>query len=625
MLRKLLLILLCFALLMGNAFAASDEITKVEAQITVDNNGLCRVTVLAEVRFVSRPTSFIFPLGTDASDITASGASFSKKTIDGIECVVFKNEGGFSGNYTFQCSYSLPCSLKETSTGQRFTAKLPERGWDYPINRFELSIVFPTEITAFPRWSSSYYGDVVDNYLSIQVEESAVTARSNITFRDHETLTMELDFGPETFDLKHLPQKTVPFDQVAFILLYICAIGYWFMVLRKDQLKKSKDLSYNFQASAGEIPCQLFDGKADMGALLAHWGNLGYVLIRRGKNGRFRLEKQMEMGNERSAAERRIFGAIFRTAAVIEVPGSRFLNACKAESPVLKAHWQNRMFSKKEGSPKLLSLLGLGAGLFFSLMVFDTYFEANAGRWVWIILLTLLSLPLYRVLQKVVPGCYRPTWWLHLAMGAVATLILYLFASSVGFVGYFFFTLLLQMGIGYVTRFGGQRTVSGQETLRQILNFRRSILRSQRNSARATIRRDSQYFYRMLPYAEILGLGARFKRYHAPATAESCPWLTDDRNVLRSASDFYGLYTDFIRQIRNAEIAERFHSLNLRLPSISFGSTGTAGRTTRSSTGSASRSSSRSASGRRSTATARSTASRSSRSRSSHTRSGRRS
>ena len=90
--RKLLLILLCLCLLLGNVYAASDEITNMDAQITVDTNGICKVVILAEVRFVTRPTTFRFPLGTDARDITASGASFDKKTIDDMEYVVFENE-----------------------------------------------------------------------------------------------------------------------------------------------------------------------------------------------------------------------------------------------------------------------------------------------------------------------------------------------------------------------------------------------------------------------------------------------------------------------------------------------------------------------------------------------------
>lgn len=549
-LRKLLLILLCFALLMGNAFAASDEITNMDAQITVDSNGICRVVILADVRFVTRPTTFVFPLGSGASDITASGASFEKETVDGVECVVFKNESGFSGNQTFQCSFTLPCTMRESETKQTYTAKLPERGWDYPIHRFKLSVTFPTEITAFPRWSSSYYGDVIDNYLSIQVADNTVTARSNITFRDHETLTMDLDFQPESFALKHLSEKSVPFDRIAFILLSLLCVGYWFIALRNNQPKRKKDRTYNFQSSAGEVPCQLFSDDADAGALIAHWGNLGYILLHRSKSGRYRLEKQMDMGNERSAAERRIFSTIFRNSSFVEVPGARFLSAFHADAPILKAHWRKRMFQGKDGNPGLFLLLCAAAGFFFSLMVFDTLFAANPGRWVWIVLLTFLTLPLHRVLQRVVPCYYRPSRWLYLGLGGGAALILLLLASPAECGGFFFFNLLLQVGAGFVTRFGGHRTTPGEEIVQDLLSFRRSVMQSTPASAKQILHRDSQYFYRMLPYAEILGVGSRFQKNYAPATAEACPWIVDERDSVHNAGDFYGVYVDLLHRLR---------------------------------------------------------------------------
>lgn len=578
MLRKLLLILLCAVLLLGNVFAASDTITNMDAKISVDSNGVCNVTVLVDVRFSENPTTFLFPLGTDARNIMASGASYRNKTIDGMKYIVFENPSGFSGTQSFQCSYTLPCTMWESSSGQHFTAKLPEQGWEYPINRYNLTITFPTEVTAFPSWHSAYYGDVIDNYLKIQVNDQTVTAKSNIVFRDHETLTMELDFAPGTFTLKHLAEKTVGVDRLLFLLLYAVCLGYWLVALRKPRTRRLKHTTAQFQASAGELPCQLFGEKADPGALIAHWGNLGYILLRRTKSGRFRLEKQMEMETERSAAERRVFKSIFRSTSMIEVPGARFMAAVNAEAPVLRAHWGNRMFQKKDGSPKLFLYLCLGAGFFFSLMLFDTLLASSAGRWFWIIILTLLTLPLYWVLQNVIPCWYRPSRWLCFGAGIGITVILFLLASAADCGGYLFFLLLLQVSAGYCTRFGGQRTIPGQEVVAEVLSFRRFIAHSNRESAKQVVRRDSQYYYHTLPYAEILGVGNRFLKYFAPATTDACPWFVDERDAVRTPQDFYQLYIEFLRRIRGENrgkgIRALTKSIEEALPRIRPGSSG---------------------------------------------------
>ena len=580
--RKLLLILICLSLLLGNAFAASDEITKMDAQITVDNNGICTITVLAEVRFVSQPTTFLFPLGTEAGNIAASGASYSSKTIDGVKCILFENESGFSGSQSFQCSYSLPCTMVETSQGQRFTAKLPERGWELPINRYRLTITFPTEVTAFPRWHSSYYGDVIDNYLSIQVKDNTVTASSNIVFRDHETLTMELDFQPHSFALKHLAEQTVPFDRLIFISLYALCILFAIPFFRAGRGKRKKEPVLQFQSSPGDVPCQLFGRSPEAGALIAHWGNLGYILLHRTKTGRFRLEKLMDMGNERSSAERRIFKALFRSTAFIDVGGARFMNAWNTEAPVLRAHWKNRMFERKGKNPRLIRLLCLIAGFFFSLMVFDILLPATSWRWFWLFLLTPATLPLYWLLQQVPSRYYRPDRWLSIGLGAGGALILYLLASPADCGGFLFFTLLLQLAGGYVTRFGGKRTTAGTEIVEAILSFRKFIAHSDSAAAKQLVTRDSQYFYRTLPYAEILGLGNRFRKHFAPITTEACPWLVEERNGLSSPGAFYTLYTELLQQLRiqgqKGALRSLGEKLSASLPRLSLPSGGSSGR-----------------------------------------------
>ena len=550
LLRKLLLILICISLLLGNVFAASDEITKMDAQITVDSDGTCRVTVIAEVRFTTRPTTFLFPLGTDAGDITASGASYRSKTVDGVKCIFFENDSGFNGNQTFQCSYTLPCTMWESVEHQNFIAKIPERGMDYPINRYFLTVTFPTDITAFPQWHSSYYGDVIDNYMTIQVKDNTVTAKSNIVFRDHETLSMSLAFEPDAFTLRHLAEQTVRFDRMIFFLLYAVCIIYWFVALRKSRITTNDDTGFHFESSAGEVPSQLYSDKVDIGGLIALWGRLGYILLYRNRRGSFRLEKQMPMGNERSTAERRLFHSIFQSSSSVEIPGQRFLSAVNRESSVLIAHWKHRLFEKKDGNPRLLRRLCLSVGLFLSLMIFDTLLAATPGRWFWLVVLTALSLPLHLVLQQVIPHFYRPDRWIYTGLGAGATLILFLLAVPAECGIYLFFNILLQIGAGFATRFGGQRTLPGRELVRELLRLRKFVLHCDSKAVVQCVSDDNQYFYRILPYAEIMGVGSRFLKHFGPATTETCPWLIDEKDSKLSPKDFYEVYTDFVQQIR---------------------------------------------------------------------------
>ncbi len=580
--RKLLLILICMGLLLGNVFAASDEITEMDVRYVVNSDGTCHVTVSVQVRFVSRPTTFELPLGSDAGDITASGASYRSRTLDGVKCVYFENDSGFNGNQTFQCSYTLPCTMWESSGRQHFIAMVPERGMEYPIHRFNLTVEFPTDISAFPQWHSSYYGDVIDNYMAIQINDRTVTARSNIVFRDHETLNMTLAFPSDSFTLNHLAEQTVAIDRVIFLLLCVVCVLYWFIALRKSRITAKSDPLFHFESSAGEVPCQLYGSKADIGGIIALWGRLGYVVLHCNRRGAFRLEKQMPMGNERSTAERRLFRSIFHNSTSIEVGGHRFMSAVNAEGSILVAHWKRRVFCKKDGNPKLLRRLCLGTGAVLSVMIFDTLLSATPSRWFWLIVLTAMSLVLHWSLQQVFPHLYRPDHWLFIGLGIGATIILFLLAIPAECGIFLILNILLQLGVGYATRFGGQRLRPGREIVQDLLRLRHFVLHSNSTIATQRIRDDSQYFYRILPYAEIMGVGKQFLKFFSPATTEPCPWLIDDRASVSSPTSFYNAYVELVRLLRRENSVALLRSLSrdfyIPLPRIRPGSSSGSGR-----------------------------------------------
>lgn len=62
--------------------------------------------------------------------------------------------------------------------------------------------------------------------------ENTVTARTTAAMKDHETMTITLQFPAETFDLRNQPGKTTSLDQILFFLLLALALLYWFFALR---------------------------------------------------------------------------------------------------------------------------------------------------------------------------------------------------------------------------------------------------------------------------------------------------------------------------------------------------------------------------------------------------------
>ena len=442
-LRRFFLAVFCALTLSLSALAADAALPSLEAAVNVREDGVCEVTMTAEVDFSAAQDSLLIPLGTDARDITLAGWSYETVLQDGVTCLKLSNPAGFSGKQQFTCSYTLPCRAAEAADGQQFRLSLPETGWDYAIDSYSLTMTFPAQVTNAPEWTSGYYGDVVDNYLDIRTQENTVTAKSTAAMRDHETLTVSVQFPADTFNLRDQPGKTAGFDRIAFLVLLAAAVAFWFLRLRSGLILPRAQQTIGMESTAGEIPCQLLGEAPDAAGMIVHWGNLGYLTVRMSR-GRVILYKRMEMGNERKPSERRFFAALFRAGASCEAGGLRYQAAVREMQAPILTGWRRRMFTG--GNPLVLRLLGAAAGLFASLLTFDRLLPATGSRWVWLPVLTALGTAACVLVQRGVGSLFRRRRALALALGGLSAIALVIFGVLAGSLPYQLLSLLLHGG-----------------------------------------------------------------------------------------------------------------------------------------------------------------------------------
>ena len=99
----------------------------------------------------------------------------------------------------------------------------------------------------------------------------------------------------------------------------------------------------------------------------------------------------------------------------------------------------------------------------------------------------------------------------------------------------------------------------------QLLGLRTYLRRMDRDTMRRLSASDGQSFYRLLPFAEALGVGAAFSKRFADWTPEPCAWLTDELTDPRTAKEFYQLYSEIASAVR-AEPYGRFTGLSGQTP-----------------------------------------------------------
>lgn len=549
--RRVLLLIFCLLLLTASAGAAGDQITALTEEVTVAEDGTVSVAATAQLSFSGTVTSFVFPLGEGAENITASGGAYDVKHLDGVECVVFTNSAGFSGKQTFLCSYTLPCAVTNTDAGQQFDFSPIARGWEFPMESLTVHVTFPAEVSARPVWTSAYYGDVIDNYLTIRMQDKQVNASSVTAFKDHETLTMQLQFQPNAFSLRYLVGTTESVSRVAFYLLAVLTLVYWLLRLRGRLLLPKTQQTIDMEATAGELPTRLYGLPTDVAATLIHWGNLGYLTLRRTRNGRLLLTKKMEMGNERKPAERRLFAAVFRGGVTCDPTTERFRQATSAAAAQLHGGWLRRCFKKKSGSPRMLRLLSLLAAVPASLLTFDLLLPSSWVRWVLLPLLLPLPVVLCNWVQRGLGYLLRRRD--KLIAAALSALALLFLGAWAGCFGTMLLNLLLQAFCALAALYGGRRTEEGEELVRGHLGMRRYLRKATTEELQRNAEADGQYFYRTLPFAELLGVGGAFSKHYGSKRLEPCPWLTVDGKAPTDAVEFYRLYAGLMTQLRGED------------------------------------------------------------------------
>ena len=92
---------------------------------------------------------------------------------------------------------------------------------------------------------------------------------------------------------------------------------------------------------------------------------------------------------------------------------------------------------------------------------------------------------------------------------------------------------------GILTLHGGKRTAFGDEIVAQALGYRKFLRRVTQSQLQSRLAQDSQYFYRILPYAEAMGLGGSLKRALGNIELEQCDWYQEAKPLPRTAAGFY--------------------------------------------------------------------------------------
>ena len=533
--RFLLLLFLLLALTTGAA--AAGTITDLRTDCLVAGNGSCQVTQTVTIEFTGIEQSLTIPLGANAKRASIAGYRAQKIVEDGYTLFQLKDDAGFAGGRTFTVTYTLSGLVTETDGEQTLNLPLLCPKWDYPIEHFSFTVTMPKDIETVPGFSSGYYGDVIEDYMTAARQGAVLLGDLDTALKDHESLTMTLALGPRYFTGTYSGWSANWVAAAFCILFAVLALGYWFVTLRSPRLSVSSRSLPPDSALPCDLPFLLAGAKPDFNMLLCHWASLGYLSIAVDPQGHVSLLRHMYMGNERRGLECKLFAALFAKADRCDGASIHYKNTAKSAAGALARFWGRRLYERGSGNVLVMRALAALCSGVALLSAASFLLPVLPLRWLVLVLCFVLGAAMSACVQL---AAIR--WYLRhvpvLALGGACAVAMLVLGNLSGTFPLMLLAAALSALTGVLTRHGGQRSRAGGRLLGQVLGFRQFLRRVTPSHLLMRLQRDPQYFYRTLPYAEAMGLGAMFARKFGDTELDPCEWYNEP-NLPRTAEGFY--------------------------------------------------------------------------------------
>lgn len=516
-------------------------IQTMEVTVILDGNGRATVTEKLEMNVAGTldELRFSFPQGAKKTQIEGYWTGTEKE--NGVQYKTISSKTGFSGTQSFVLSYTMTDLVTGAEASQVLTLPLLSLQ-DYRIGKLSFTVVLPEEFAGQPRFSSGYYSSLVEDLILYNVGSSSIAGYVNEIMRDNDTLTMTLSL-PEGYFAGNYRQSNLGTVLTVFIWLFLAAaVGYWLRSLRNPPLRVQARTLPPDGVNPGDVPFLLAGGHADFNMLVSHWAVLGYLSIFVSKSGHVILRQKMPMGNERRSFERKLFDLLFAEEGVCDGASLRYKRVGEKAMEVLPRYWSRRMFEKRSGSPMLVKLLCALACALACVMAMDSVApEKLHGLFLFISFIAGAAM-CHLVFQAW--GAWFLNDWIWTGVGLGCGLLLLIVGGMGGATGTMLPAVAVAAFLGWQTCHGGRRSPWGDEILSQTLGFRRFLLHATDQNVQQLLRRDPQYFYRILPYAQAMGQAKRFVTLFHDCRLEPCQWYESARTTPTTAASFYDHYAD---------------------------------------------------------------------------------
>ena len=568
--RRFLILILCCVLLTGTVFAAgrADEIHNTTVVYT---DGSADVVLTVNFTLTEPQRDLGFPLPKGVKNVQLNDRPADTSASRDNPNVVMVNLGNIcaeAGSYSLVLRYTLPAliaygdpiKVKETviENGQevekekQITPLILEApllsGFEYPVDALSFSVTFPEGVEGSPVFESGYLLQSIESDLEYTLEDGILTGSVTAPMKDKETLRMTM-----TVDAKDFPDLVIIEEGEGFLLKYMAAVAgiallFWLLFLRSLPVIPLRSFGVPAGIHAGEVGSWLTMEGGDLTVMVFQWAQLGYLRIAPDKRDRVWLHKRMDMGNERSPLEVRMFRQLFGNNEMVEGTGSRY------------ARLWHQVNATVDGAEQITTG-GVGArGMFRGIAVLASALSGAAmgqnmieeGYW-------QLALMMALAMAGIIMGWKIQSAAACLHLRRKNPLPVGLLCAGLWIIGAIvcgrplggLVSVAIQILAGIFAAWGGKRTKAGWQVACQLMGLRHWLTGMKHQQIQEELDRNPDFFFELAPYALALGAESGFAKRFGRRIMPQCGYITAGRAEKRTAQEWAFLMRQTAEKLDN--------------------------------------------------------------------------
>ena len=546
--KRILSMLACIILLAGClciSVSAESAASSVNLMCTVNSEGACLATMTVNLRLEEAIDDLEFPLPLDAKNITLNNSPVSTSRSAAATLVdISKLSKDYVGELVLRFEYTIPeavqiTKINEGTKDEDWVLQLVVpllSGFDHPVESLNFTITMPPgNMPNRPSLTSIYRQASIESDIPFKVAGSQIIGSTKTVLNDHEGVTLTMIVTEEMFPTVSTYVREGNPELPYIIVCAVLALLYWILTLRTWPIIRMQTTTPPEGITAGELGCRLTLSGGDLTMMVMSWAQLGYIIIQLDNHGRILLHKRMDMGNERSLFEVRVFQMLFGKNKVIDGTGSQYARLCCKVARMVPG--EKTMYSASSGNIKLFRFLccashvcaGVNVGMNLSSILALQILLA-------VILAIVAAITSWHIQEIAYRTHIRGKIPVYFGLGFI--LLWVLLGLLAGQVWIPLGSAFGQWALGYFAAYGGRRSDLGRVSASQILGLRAYLKTIPKEELLRLRKLDPDYFFNMAPYALALGIIQPFARCFAGKKMDPCPYIISGVRERRTAAEW---------------------------------------------------------------------------------------